>query len=213
MTAVWAPRHEDLLRACVVSPHVFAHLVDRLCDVVAPSQHGLETEASQRHVHRYLAGLLAHLERTNAEALAVLVDGERLVMQACIGTAPWDHRPLVTVLVGQVVDRLGAPDGVLAFDPRRYPKRGVHSVGVKRQWCGHRGKVDTCQGGVHGVHCPPRSCHARLPAIPSRGLGARPAEAPLPAYRGRGRRPKAPGQAVTAWRQSLDPDVWTRLTV
>ena len=43
MTVVWALRHEDLLRACVVSPHVFAHLVDRLCDVVAPDQHCLET--------------------------------------------------------------------------------------------------------------------------------------------------------------------------
>jgi hypothetical protein len=52
MTAVWAPRHEDLLRACVVSPHVFAHLVDRLCDVVAPSQHCLETEASQHNLKR-----------------------------------------------------------------------------------------------------------------------------------------------------------------
>ncbi len=118
MIAVWAPRHEDLLRACVVSPHVCAHLVDRLCDVVAPSQHCLETEASQRYVHRYLAGLLSHLERTNAEEIAALVDVERLVMQECSGTAPWDYRPLVTVLVGQVVDRLGAPDGVLAFDPR-----------------------------------------------------------------------------------------------
>jgi hypothetical protein len=32
---------------------------------------------------------------------------ERLVMQAFIGTAPWDHRPLIEVLVGQVVDRFG----------------------------------------------------------------------------------------------------------
>jgi len=38
-------------------------------------------------------------------------------------------------------------------------------------------------------------------------------EAPLPASRRRGRRPKAPGQAVTTWWQSLDPEVWTRLTV
>jgi hypothetical protein len=43
MTAVWAPCHEDLLRACVVSPHVFTHLVDHLWDVVAPDQHCLET--------------------------------------------------------------------------------------------------------------------------------------------------------------------------
>jgi hypothetical protein len=118
MTAVWAPRHEGLLRACVVSPHVFTHLVDRLCDVVTPSQHYLKTEASQRHGHRYLVGLLSHLERTNAEEVAALVDVERLVIKECSGTAPWDHRPLVTVLVGQVVDRLGAPDGVLVFDPR-----------------------------------------------------------------------------------------------
>ena len=30
-------------------------------------------------------------------------------------------------------------------------------------------------------------------------------EAPLPAYQGRGRRPKAPWQSVTQWRQSLHP--------
>jgi len=52
------------------------------------------------------------------------------------------------VLVGQVVNRLGEPDGVIAFDPSSFPKRGTHSVGVKRQWCGHRGKVDNCQVGV-----------------------------------------------------------------
>jgi|GEM_PF-3873891 len=38
-------------------------------------------------------------------------------------------------------------------------------------------------------------------------------EAPLPAYQGRGRRPKPPWQSVTAWRTSLDLDGWTRLTV
>ena len=69
-------------------------------------------------------------------------------MQAFIGTAPWDHRPLIAVLVGQVVERLGEPDGIITFDPSSFPKRGIHSVGVKRQWCGHRGKVDNCQVGV-----------------------------------------------------------------
>ena len=48
----------------------------------------------------------------------------------------------------QVVHRLGQPDGIIAFDPSSFPKRGTHSVGVKRQWCGHRGKVDNCQVGV-----------------------------------------------------------------
>jgi SRSO17 transposase len=148
MTSVWAQRQEELLGDCIVSPDVFIHMMDRLGDFVVPYQHALETEAGQRNVHLYLQGLLSHLQRKTAEGIATLVDVERLVMQEFIGTRPWDHHPLVDVLVGQVVDQLGEPDGIIAFDPSSFPKRGTHSVGVKRQWCGHRGKVDTCQVGV-----------------------------------------------------------------
>ena len=62
-----------------------------------PYQHALETEAGKRNMHLYLAGLLSHLDRKNAEEIAALVDVERLVLQAFIGTAPWDHCPLLTV--------------------------------------------------------------------------------------------------------------------
>jgi len=148
MTPVWAQRQKALLNDCVVFPDVFHHMVDRLGDFVAPYQHALETEAGQRNVHLYLQGLLSHLPRKNAEGIATLVNVERLVLQEFIGTAPWDHRPLVHVLIGQVVEQLGEPDGIIAFDPSSFPKRGTHSVGVKRQWCGHRGKVDNCQVGV-----------------------------------------------------------------
>jgi len=286
MTSAWAQRQEELLRDCIVFPEVFNPMADRLGDFVVPYQQALEAEAGQRHVHRYLAGLLSHLERKNAEEIATLVDVERQVLQDFIGTAPWDHRPLVRVLVGQVVDRLGEPDGVIAFDPSSFPKRGTHSVGVKRQWCGHRGKVDNCQVGVYmgyvsrhdhalidfrlslpedwardeqrrqECHVPKEvrsqtrhdQClemldewgdqvphgwvtgddelgrHTRFRHnLRARGeryvLGVpctttiRDLEAPSPAYQGRGRRPKAPWQSVSAWRKSLEPDGWMRLTV
>jgi SRSO17 transposase len=161
MRAMWAQRQEALLSDCVVSPDVFDHMVDRLRDFVVPYRQCLETEAGQRNVHLYLTGLLSHLDRKNAEEIAALVDVERLVMHAFIGTAPWDHRPLLHVLVGQVVKRLGEPDGVIAFDPSSFPKRGTHSVGVKRQWCGHRGKVDNCQVGVYMGYVS-RHAHASL---------------------------------------------------
>jgi SRSO17 transposase len=286
MTPLWAQRQEELLSDCIVSPDVFNHMVDRLYDFVVPYQQALETEASQRNVPLYLAGLLSHLPRKNAEEIAALVDVERLVMQQFVGTAPWDHRPLVKVLVTEVVDRLGEPDGVIAFDPSSFPKRGTHSVGVKRQWCGHRGKVDNCQVGVfmgyvsgqdHALldfrlslplewardeqrrqtchvpkevryHTRHEQClemldewgeqvphgwvsgddelgrHTRFRhELRERGeryvLGVpcnttmRDLEAPSPAYQGHGRRPKAPWQSVSAWRQSLGSDGWTRLTV
>src|SRR3989475_5775305 len=148
MTPAWARRREDLLSDCIVSPNVFIPMVARLAEFVVPYQHVLETEAGQRNVHLYLQGLLSHLPGKNAEDIATFVDVERRVIQDFIGTVPWDHCPLVTVLVGQVAERLGEPDGIIAFDPSSFPKRGTHSVGVKRQWCSHRGKVDNCQVGV-----------------------------------------------------------------
>jgi SRSO17 transposase len=149
MIPAWAQRQKALLSDCIVSPDVFNHIVDRLDAFVVPYQQALETEAGQRNVHLYLQGLLSHLPHKNAEDIATLVDVERLVLQEFIGTAPWDHRPLIQVLVGHVVDQMGEPDGIIAFDPSSFPKRGTHSVGVKRQWCGHRGKVDNCQVGVY----------------------------------------------------------------
>jgi len=148
MALAWAQRREALLSDCIVSPDVFTQMVDRLSEFVMPYQRVLETEAGQRNVYLYLQGLLSHLPGKNAEDIATFVDVERQVIQAFIGTAPWDHRPLIQVLVGQVVDGLGEPDGIIAFDPSSFPKRGTHSVGVKRQWCSHRGKVDNCQVGV-----------------------------------------------------------------
>src|SRR5262245_28807340 len=148
MALAWAQRREELLNDCIVSPDIFTSMIDRLAAFVFPYQQALETEAAQRNLHLYLQGLLSHLPRKNAEDIATFVDIERQVLQAFIGTAPWDHRPLIEVLVPQVVHRWGQPDGIIAFDPSRFPKRGTHSVGVKRPWCGHRGKVDNCQVGV-----------------------------------------------------------------
>src|SRR5262245_110882 len=148
MTLAWAQRREEMLNDCLVSPDVFHQMVDRLGEFVVPYQQALATAADQHPMHLYLQGLLSHLPRKNAEAIAAWVDVERQVIQDFIGIAPWEHRPLLQVLVGQVADRLGEPDGLRSCVPRGVTKRGTHSVGVKRQWCGHRGKVDNCQVGV-----------------------------------------------------------------
>jgi SRSO17 transposase len=144
----WAPRREEVLRHCLVSPDVCQQMVERLAECVVPSHHALETEAGQRNVYLCLQGLLSHLPGQKAEDIATVVDVERQVIQECVGTAPWDQRPLIAVLVAQVAARLGQPDGIIAFDPSSFPTRGTHSVGGKRQWCGPRGKVDNCQVGV-----------------------------------------------------------------
>jgi hypothetical protein len=148
MHPVWTPRREDVVRDCLVSPDVFPPMVERLAACGVPYPPGLETEAGQRHVSLYLQGLRSHWPGKNAEDIAPFGEVERPVSQDCIGTVPWEHRPLLTVFVGPVAERLGAPDGMSAVEPRRFPTRGPHSGGGKRPWCGHRGKVDHGQGGV-----------------------------------------------------------------
>jgi hypothetical protein len=156
MRVVWAQRQEELFSDGVVSPRVFDRTVDRLRDSAAPYQQCLKTEAAQRHVQLSLAGLLSHVDRQNAEEIAALVDVERLVIQAFIGTAPWDHRPLVTVLVGQMVERLGEPDGIIQIPSDLVVKfQGIDIIDVLLQLIRH----------PNGVH---RSCHHRK----SRGCGA-----------------------------------------
>ena len=54
MTLAWAQQQADLLRDCIVSPDVFASLVDRLYGFVVPYQQALESEAGKRHLHLYL---------------------------------------------------------------------------------------------------------------------------------------------------------------
>ena len=107
MALAWAQRREEVLRDCIVSPDVFTQMVDHLGEFVVPYQHVLETGAGQRNVHLYLQGLLSHLAGKNAEDIATFVDVQRQVIQEFIGTVPWDHRPLIEVLVPQVVHRLG----------------------------------------------------------------------------------------------------------
>src|SRR5260370_3399167 len=117
MALTWAQRREELLSHCIVSPDVFTPMIDRLAAFVVPYQQAMETEAAQRNMHLYLQGLLSHLPSKNAEDIATLVNIERQVIQAFIGTAPWAHRPLIEVLVPQVACRLGQPNGIIAFDP------------------------------------------------------------------------------------------------
>ena len=78
-------------------PDVFNPMVGRLAEFVVPYQQALETETAQRNLHLYLQGLLSHLASKNAEDIATLVNVERQVIQEFIGTAPWDHRPLIEV--------------------------------------------------------------------------------------------------------------------
>jgi SRSO17 transposase len=69
-------------------------------------------------------------------------------MQRFIRDVSWDEEQMRWNYPQLVADTLGAPDGVLIFDETGFAKKGAHSVGVARQYCGSLGNVEHCQVGV-----------------------------------------------------------------
>jgi hypothetical protein len=101
MTLTWAQQREELLGDCIVSPDVFNPMIDRLAAFVVPYQQALETEAARRNMHLYLQGLNSHLP-SKMPRTSPLVHIERQGLHIHRHRA-MDHRPLIEVLVPQVL--------------------------------------------------------------------------------------------------------------
>ena len=142
-------RLQEMLAQTEVSSEFVHDLLTRLDGFVAPFVASLREPEQRRHAAEYLTGLLSNLARKTGEGIAYLLDQDRQRLQRFLGQAPWEHQPVRAALATQVGQRLGAPDGVIVFDPSAFPKKGGKSVGVARQWCGRLGKVENCQVGVY----------------------------------------------------------------
>jgi SRSO17 transposase len=103
----------------------------------------------RRRAARYLAGLLAPVERRNGWQLAEQI-GEAAPdgVQRLLRTARWEADAVRDDLRTYVVDHLGAPDAVLVVDETGFLKKGTKSAGVARQYSGTAGRIENCQIGV-----------------------------------------------------------------
>ena len=77
-------------------------------------------------------------------------------MQRFLTEARWDDDAVIARLQEYLGPRLEHPLAVWVFDGSDFPKQGVKSVGVARQYCGALGKIANCQAGVFLAHVGPR---------------------------------------------------------
>jgi len=111
----------------------------------------------REHSRHYLQALLVQSqERRNAENLAEMVPVSARALQRFLTEAPWDDDAVIARLQEYLGPRLAHPLAVWVFDGSDFPKQGVKSVGVARQYCGALGKVANCQAGVFLAHVGPR---------------------------------------------------------
>ena len=103
----------------------------------------------------YCLGLMMPCERKSVEPMAAITAPERTAAQHqsllhFVGEGKWsDEKVLAKVreLVLPKIERHG-PIEAWIIDDTGFPKKGKHSVGVARQYCGQLGKQDNCQVAV-----------------------------------------------------------------
>lgn len=139
---------QELFRTTQVEPEVIDGTLGRLVRFAKSFAPLFQRVEQSHHAREYLEGLLSDLHRKSVEPIATAHRNPRRPLQRFVGAGKWDDDPIRAELHRQVAEAIGDPEGVLSLDASGIPKKGTHSVGVARQWCGRLGKVDNCQVGV-----------------------------------------------------------------
>jgi SRSO17 transposase len=105
-------------------------------------------EEQRGHAGAFVRGLLSGLPRKSVEPIAAQAGVPRKNLEFFVGCGVWDDENVMAELRRHVREELAEPDGVIVLDPSAFPKKGTHSCGVARQWCGRLGKQENCQLGV-----------------------------------------------------------------
>src|SRR6202023_1426478 len=94
-------------------------------------------------------------ERKSIEPMAPRLDPKniqpmRQSLHHVVAKAPWSDETLLDEVRNQVLPTMQKPGPVVAWivDDTGFPKKGKHSVGVTRQYCGQVGKQDKCRVAV-----------------------------------------------------------------
>jgi SRSO17 transposase len=103
-------------------------------------------------MHAYCTGLLLPGGRKSVEPMAARLAPARVSaahqsLLHFVGQAPWDDAALLRAVRAAVLPAMGAIEAWIV-DDTGFPKKGRHSVGVARQYCGELGKQDNCQVAV-----------------------------------------------------------------
>lgn len=103
----------------------------------------------------YLKGLLLPGERKSIEPMAARVcpgnvRSAHQSMHHLVAQAQWNDQAVLGAVAAQVVPQLLKPGKPCwwILDDTGHAKKGTHSVGVARQYCGRLGKTDNCQVAV-----------------------------------------------------------------
>ncbi len=103
----------------------------------------------------YCVGLIMPGERKSVEPMAAVTAPARTAAQHqsllhFVGQSAWSDAEVLAKVSEMVLPKIEHHGAIEAWiiDDTGFPKKGEHSVGVARQYCGRLGKTDNCQVAV-----------------------------------------------------------------
>jgi SRSO17 transposase len=113
------------------------------------------TRVRTLRLKEYCTGLLLPGERKSVEPIAAKIApaqtaAEHQRLLHFVNEADWSDEKVVAKVREMVLPAIERPEPILAWiiDDTSFPKKGRHSVGVARQYCGQLGKQENCQVAV-----------------------------------------------------------------
>ncbi len=103
----------------------------------------------REHLCTYVQGQLSDLPRKSIEPMALAAGVTPRTLQNFVAQLLWDGPRLRDRLQWIVAREHAHPQAIGIVDESGNPKKGRHTAGVQRQWCGNTGKRDNCVVGVH----------------------------------------------------------------
>lgn len=123
-------------------------------DYMAYLMQGLGHADRHAGLSGYCTGLMLPLSRKSVEPMAARVDplhasAKHQSLHHFVAKAQWSDQELLRRVAQWVVPVMDfSAGGWWIIDDTGFPKKGTHSVGVTRQYCGVLGKQDNCQVAV-----------------------------------------------------------------
>ena len=125
---------------------------EQYCEHIVETLMHADREAPARW---YIKGLMLPGERKSVEPMAARVQPDNVrsahqSMHHLVADAAWSDEAMLATVAEAVLPMLGQDGAPVHWiiDDTGFPKKGTHSVGVARQYCGQSGKQDNCRVAV-----------------------------------------------------------------
>jgi len=144
-TPDWSP---TILEEAGITEQTVLNLGNELAEYLEDFRPCVNYSGQEAYIEVFVKGFLSDLEYKSAEPIALRYDKSVRGAQRFLSDGQWDTEKMAGIYQAKLSGALSDKDAMITIDESGIPKKGVHSVGVARQYCGATGKTDNCQVGV-----------------------------------------------------------------